>query len=70
MYNLYIYLMIQILNEHMHDQSFMENHAIHLMRTVIQKYIKIRLHYIILNAIDKLKSKRHFFNKLVLFEGQ
>jgi len=34
----------------------MENHAVYLIRTIIQKYVKIRLHYIALNSIDKQKS--------------
>lgn len=58
------------LNEHMHDQSFMENHAMHLIRTIIQKYVKVRLHYIALSKVDKSKSQRQFFNKLVLFKNQ
>lgn len=59
------------LKEHVHDHSAMENHAIHLIRTIIQKYVKIRLHFITLNSIDKAKasSQRHFFNKLILFKG-
>lgn len=61
-----------ILAEHIHDHSIMENHVVHLIRTIVQKYVKIRLHYITLNSIDKERSKsqRHFFNKLTLFKGQ
>lgn len=60
------------LNEHVYDQSIMENHAVHLIQTIIQKYVRIRLHYIALNTIDKQKSnsQRHFLNKLTLFKGQ
>lgn len=41
------------LNEHIHDQFGMENHVVHLTRAIVQKYVKIRLHYIALNSIDK-----------------
>lgn len=56
------------LKEHVHDHSVMENHAIHLTRTIVQKYVKLRLHYITLNSIDKekAKSQRSFFNKIIL----
>lgn len=57
------------LREHTLDQSPLENHSIHLIRAIVQNYIKIRLHYITLNSMDKSKSKRHLFNKIVLFKG-
>lgn len=57
-------------NEHAHDQSLMENHVVHLIRAITKKYIKIRLHYIALNSIDKSNSQRQLFNKLILFKGQ
>lgn len=57
------------LREHTFDQSPLENHIVHLIRAIAQNYIKIRLHYITLNSIDKSKSKRHLFNKIVLFKG-
>lgn len=58
------------LNEHAHDQTSIENDIVHLIRAIIQKYIKIRLHYIALNSIDKSNSKRQLYNKLVLYKGQ
>lgn len=61
--------LFEILKEHSHDQSPLENHIIHLMRAIVQKYVKVRLHYIALNSIDKHTSKRHLLNKIVLFKG-
>lgn len=59
----------EILKEHSHDQAPLDNHIIHLIRTIIQKYVKIRLHYIALNSTNKRLSKRHLLNKIVLFKG-
>lgn len=61
--------LFESLREHTYDQTPMENHILHLMRAIVQKYIKIRLHHIALNSIDKSKNKRHLFHKLVLFQG-
>lgn len=59
----------EMLQEHSHDQSPLENHVVHLIRAIIQKYVKIRLHYLALNSRNKGINKRHLFNKIVLFKG-
>lgn len=40
-------------NDHNHDQSFLETHSVHLIKAIIQKYIKVRSNYICSQAVDK-----------------
>lgn len=58
-----------MLKEHSHDQSPLDNHIVHLIQTIIQKYIKIQLHYMALNSREKCINKCKLFNKLILFKG-
>lgn len=57
------------LRDHTNDQLPLENHIVHLIRAIIQKYIKIRLHYLSLHSTNKPQNKRHIFNKIILFQG-
>ena len=55
---------------HCHDQSALENHAVHLMRAIAAKYIKIRLYFIGRNqTINNEISVRQYCNKITLFKG-
>lgn len=58
------------LNEHILDQIGINNHIVHLIRTVATKYIQIRLQYMYKKATNLGKSDRHHFNKIILFKGQ
>lgn len=76
------YLTVQVLNNlighnlfinlenHVSEQSALDNHIVHLIRSISNRYIKIRLHYIAQQAINTSMSMRHVFNKLILFKGQ
>lgn len=57
------------LENHMYDTFATENHLVELIKAVSHKYIDIRVHYIT-NNIDNSDSRRHVYNKLVLFKGQ
>lgn len=57
------------LENHMYDTFATENHLVELIKAVSHKYIDIRIHFIT-NNIDNSNSKRHVYNKLVLFKGQ
>jgi len=58
------------LKDHTSEQGAFENHITHLIRSICNRYIKIRLHFIAQQAINKSISMRHVFNKLILFQSQ
>ncbi|XP_032690620.1 uncharacterized protein LOC116853601 [Odontomachus brunneus] len=47
------------LENYTYDQMIMENHVIHLLRNISQKYVKIRLHHYAATIKDKSNSNRH-----------
>lgn len=55
------------LKEHINDQNFFTNHFNHLLRIIIQLYVKTRITHYIQNV--KI-SDRHKLNKLILLKGQ
>lgn len=54
---------------HQFDQSPLDNHIILLTKSIMERYINIRLHYLTKNAMPKL-SKRQVLNKYLHFSGQ
>lgn len=57
------------LKNHISDHDFDSNHIYHLLKLIVQVYLKIRLnHYVKSNNVAI--SKRHKFNKLILFKGE
>lgn len=60
--------LFQNLELHSHNQSALENHAVHLMRAIAVKYIKIRLYFIERNQIVNEISIRQLY-KIILFKG-
>lgn len=57
------------LGDHIYDQCALDNHYMHLIRAIAQKYIKIRTFHIFKQFNDPV-SNRHVYNKLVLFQGK
>lgn len=45
------------------------NHSTDLIKAVIEKYLNIRLHFILKNSLSK-ETKRQLLNKYILFQGQ
>lgn len=56
------------LNEHQLDFSFFEDHKYLLIKSICEKYLKLRIHFVMKSAVVE-KSVRNFYNKLVLFKG-
>lgn len=54
----------------MYLNKALNNHIVHLKRSISNRYIKIRLHYIAQQVINTSMNMRHTFNKLILFKGQ
>ncbi|CAH0718925.1 unnamed protein product, partial [Brenthis ino] len=54
---------------HQYEQSPLNNHVVLLTKSVIEKYLKIRLHFLTKHAQPKL-SKRQLLNKYLHFSGQ
>lgn len=55
---------------HSLDQSVLDNHRTLLMKSVIERYLNIRMAYLTKNKPNKPISDRHQSNKLTLFKGQ
>lgn len=51
------------------DDSFLENHKLHLVYLIYKEFLKIRLHYIA-KSKDKQVRKRRVLTKLILFNNQ
>lgn len=58
------------LNRHSFSQSAFNSHRILLNKSVIDKYLNIRIIYLGKSKTNKALSIRHQSNKLVLFKGQ
>ena len=58
-----------VLHPHLYEQEPCSNHLLHLIRAVIQKYIQIRVRYLVRKS-NIQKTKRQLYNKLTLFSGQ
>lgn len=58
-----------VLHAHLFEQEPCSNHLLHLLRAVIQKYIDIRVKYLV-RKLNIKKTKRQLYNKLTLFSGQ
>lgn len=58
------------LKNHTSEQSPLDNYIVHLLRSICNRYIKIRLHYIAQQTINTSVTMRQVFNKLILFNGQ
>lgn len=56
------------LNEHQLEFGFFEDHKYLLIKSICEKNFKLRIHYIMKNAVVE-NSVRNFYNKLVLFKG-
>lgn len=57
------------LREHIFYQPPCSNHLIHLLRAVVEKYIDIRIKYLVRKTAIK-QTKRQMYNKLTHFKGQ
>lgn len=55
---------------HSFDQFALDNHRILLIKCIIDKYLNIRIMYLMQNKVSKVSSIRHQSNKIVLFKGQ
>lgn len=47
----------------------MGNHVTDLIKCVIEKYLNIRLHFLLKNSMAKT-NKRQLLNKYILFQGK
>lgn len=52
-----------------HDRSGLENHRILLIKSIVMKFVGIRINHICKNTVS-YNSVRNFYTKLVLFKGQ
>ena len=57
--------------QHAFEQDCLENHRVHLIRCIIQEYVKTRLYYIGKHfSISDQPSERQFRTNLTQFQGQ
>lgn len=54
---------------HSNDQNILTCHRVQLVKSIILKYTKTR-YFFIGKETDTSISKRHYFNKLILFSGK
>lgn len=59
-----------VLSKHSLDQPTTDNHRLHLIRALIEKYLNCRMHYECKIENNDRTSKRQKFTKLIQFEGQ
>lgn len=59
-----------VLNLHSVDQPATLNHRLHLIRAIIKKYIKVRMHHESISENTGRGTERQQFKKIVLFKGQ
>ena len=62
-------VIFQNIIEHAHNQDALENHRIHLIRCIIQKYVKTRLFYISKSETSNMSTCRQFYTNLIQFKG-
>ncbi|KAL4718703.1 hypothetical protein ACJJTC_011322, partial [Scirpophaga incertulas] len=55
---------------HFKEQTFLDCHYSLLVKAIILKYLKVRIHYATKKLSEKSDTVRNFYNKLILFKGQ
>lgn len=60
------------LHSHMFDNSPLENHYVHLLRSVAEYYLNVRLYHVGKQTTQSFHSRqvRQMFTKLTQFKGQ
>lgn len=70
MSNLNMRLLFTELNEHMLENSALENHLVLMTKSIILKYLNIRLSYYGKHISQQTNPVRNMYTKLILFKGQ